>query len=247
MARAAQIYDFNLAANQSVELLVEGGFYKLTAASGNVKVTREGGSSINPLLPGQGERLTFKRLTIQDTSGEANTVSILVADESFVDTRIYGNVQVIDGGRLLTMTDAAYVATSTTNPSVGNYAMHQLWNPAGNTKWAAVSRVIVSNSGANTAIQLRPHNVALATLGNIAQPKKIDTGFSNSTMQNRSDLAAAIVGGSVIGFFWASPSAPYVFEFKEPIVIKPGQGLISAQANTNTALATNFDFYEFTP
>ena len=247
MARAAQIYDFNLAANQTVELLVEAGFYKLLSASGNVKVTREGGSTISPLLPGQGERLNFKRLTIQDTSGEANAVSILLADESFVDTRIYGAVNVIDGGRLLTMTDAAYVGSGLSGAGVGLYSCIQLWNPGTNTKWAAVSRVICSTYSSTPIFQLRPHNAALATLGNIPQPKKIDTGVSNSVMQMRLEQAAAIPGGSVIGVTYGTANQIWPYDFKEPIIVKPGQSLLLVNGTVNAAMCGNFDFIEFTP
>lgn len=247
MARTAQIYELTLAANATETLLVEGGFYKVLAASGDVKIAREGGSAIGPMLPGQGERINFRRLTITNLTASANTVDVLVADDSFVDTRIYGNVQVIDGGRLVTLSNQAYVANTTNGPSVGNYCMHQLWNPPGNTKWASVSRVIVSGYSGGNAFQLRPHNAALVTLGNAPQPKLVNTGASASTMENRYDVAAAIVGGTVLGIVWQAVNAAWAFDFKEPIVLRPGQGLLSVNGNANTPLATNFDFYEFIP
>ena len=246
MISTAQIYTYTIAANATVVLLSEGGFYKLLAASGDVRIAREGGSSIGPILPGQGERIEFKRLTITDTSGVSNTVSILVADESFIDTRIYGNVNVIDGGRLLTMSDAAYVGNAAASPAAGFYGAVQLWNPPGNTKWASISRVICS-SFATVAYALRPSNAALASAGNIPQPKKILTGTSNSVMQTRFDTPAAIPGGSVIGLVYQPTNTPFVFDFKEPILIPPGQGLIAVNANIAQHMSANFDFIEFTP
>lgn len=246
MARTAQIYELVLAANATETLLVEGGFYKLLAASGDVKIAREGGSAIGPMLPGQGERIDFRRLTITNLTASPNTVDVLVADDSFVDTRVYGAVNVIDGGRLLTMTDAAYVGTATVVAAAGLYSCAQLWNPPGNTKWASIARVICVST-ASSAHQLRPANVALATAGNIPQPKKILTGTSNSTMQVRTDQNVGTPGGSVIGFVWQTGNVPFVFDFKEPIILKPGQGLNVIQANVNTSEAANFDFIEFTP
>jgi hypothetical protein len=247
MTRAAKIYEYPLAANQTVIIPVDGGFYKLLAATGDVQISRNGNTGLRPLLPGQGERENFKTLTITDLSGAANNVEIIVADNNFVDDRIYGNVQVIDGGRLLTMTDAAYVGSAFVGASVGNYSAGQLWNPAGNTKWASISRVICSSSTANPVFELRPHNAALTTLGNIPQPKRVLTGSSNSTMQVRRDQTVAIVGGSVIGVVLGAARSIWPFDFKEPVILPPGQGLILVNSTANADIAVNFDFYEFTP
>lgn len=245
MARAAQIYEFNLAANQSVELLVEGGFYKLLAASGNVKVSREGGSSIGPLLPGQGERLNFKRLTIQDISGAANTIDILVADESFVDTRIYGNVQVIDGGRLITMNGDAFGGWAQLGGTAGNYTHLQLWNPAGRTKNIALSKIIIGSGTGSPVLQLRWYATPLATLW--ANPNSKKLGAANSTAELRNETPATIYGNGANLKVWGIANTPYPFEFKEPLIIQPGMGLVVVNDTVNSHAYACFDFYEFIP
>ena len=247
MTRAAKIYSYTIAAGASIQLPADGGYYKILSATGALGVARNGASGLDGLVPGQGERENFTWLTLQDQSGAANNVRVLVADSSFVDDTIYGNVNVIDGGRLLTMADAAYVGTIFVAASVGNYSCSQLWNPPGNAKWASVSRVIFGWGSAIGTVQLRPSNAALLTAGNISQPKKILTGSSNSTMQIRYDTPAALPGVSAIGVDNSAVNQPFVFEFKEPIIVQPGQGLIACKGDVNASLFCNFDFVEFLP
>lgn len=88
MGRATQTYDFTLTAGGSQVLNVEGSFYRIQSATGNVEVRRDGGSVLGPLTVGQGERAEFRRLTLRDLSGGANSGRILVADGSFIDDTV---------------------------------------------------------------------------------------------------------------------------------------------------------------
>ena len=246
MTRATRTYRYSLTANQVVILPNDGGYYKILEATGPISVSRDG-NTLDGLTAGQGERENFKRLSIQDQSGAPNNIRIVIADASFVDDTIYGQVQVVDGGRLLTITDAAFVGSAAVAAAAGLYSITQLWNPGTNTKWASVSRVICSSQTANPAFQLRPSNAALTSLGNIPQPKKILTGASSCVMQTRFEQNAAILGGSVIGSVWETAQLAWPFDFKEPILLQPGQGLILVNAVLNASVQANFDFYEFTP
>lgn len=244
MSRAAQIYEFNLTANQVVQLLVTGGFYKLLAASGNVKVTRSNGSTISPLLPGQGERVDFEYLTIQDTSGAANVIDILVADESFVDTRIYGNVSVIDGGRVLSMAENCFGGYGASAPSPGLYSHSQLWNPGSRTKFIAVEQVWIS-SYAGSVFQLRYNAAALSTLFMAPQNKKL--GAVASTAECRHEQNAGVLGTALSPHVYQNGNAFVNVPFKAPIIIPPGSGLIVVNGSVNTAISAAYDFYEFIP
>ena len=92
MGRATKVYSVTLAANATYELLVDAGYYKILAATGALNIRRDGGTLLSNLQPGQGERVNFTRLQLQDTSGAQNTVQLVVADDSFVDDRIFGTV-----------------------------------------------------------------------------------------------------------------------------------------------------------
>lgn len=245
MARTAQIYELILAANATETLLVEGGFYKVLAASADIKISREGGSAIGPMQPGQGERINFRRLTIQNLSASANTVDILVADDSFVDTRIYGAVQVIDGGRLLTQNNQAFGAVGSQAASVGNFSTVGLYNPIANTKWAAVSKIVISSNSATPIFHTRVNTVFLTTLVALGV-SKLGSG-ANSVMQVRIDATAAAPGGSGITFAWGTQAMPFVIETKEPILLPPNWGITVTNQVTNSMIGASFDYTEFVP
>lgn len=245
MARTAQIYSYVIAANATVDVLVEGGFYKVLAASGDIKISREGGSAIGPILPGQGERINFRRLSIQDTSGAANTVEILVADESFVDTRIYGAVQVIDGGLLLTRQNQAFGSVGSQAASVGNFSSVGVFNPNANTKWASVSKIVVSSNSPTPIFHVRVNNVYLATLVALGM-SKLANGAA-STIQVRIDATAAAPTGAGIYFSYGVQAEPQTIETKEPILLPPGFGITVTNQITNSIIAASFDYTEFNP
>ena len=246
MTRAAKIYSYPIAAGASLILPVDGGYYKILSATGPLGVARNGANGLDGLIPGQGERENFTWLTLQDQSGATNNVRVLVADNSFVDDTIYGQVQVVDGGRLISQQNLAFVGNGNQGPTAGLFPQVQLWNPPGNTRWAAISRIIVGSFSASIqTIQIRPHNAALAVAGNIPQPKLIAAGASTSTMEMKLEQNAALLGGSVIGL--ASVISVFPFEFKEPLILRPGQGVIVSNATVNTTVIANFDFIEFTP
>ena len=46
MGQSSNTYDISLTANQSKELLVAAGFYKILSSTGDIRLTREGGSNI---------------------------------------------------------------------------------------------------------------------------------------------------------------------------------------------------------
>lgn len=245
MGRTAQIYEKTIPANGSDVLLVEGGFYKVLAATGAIKISREGGSAIGPILPGQGERENFRRLTIQNLTAGVNTVRILVADESFEDTRIYGEVSVIDGGRSITMANKSFGGYAQQAATVGNFAHVQLWNPVGRTVNIAVSKIIM-NSVAGSGVNLRWFGTPLTTLALNPNSKKIGVG-PNSTAELRNEANAAILGNAANLIAWIPAIVALQVDFKEPIIIQPGMGLVVANQNVNTYLTASFDFYEFTP
>jgi hypothetical protein len=95
MSIAAKIYDMTLAIGQSKELLVQGTYYRIQTATGTVTVSRNGGSAVGPLLPGQGEQGDdFSRLTVTNTTGSINNLTVLIADNNFIDNRLQGSVTV---------------------------------------------------------------------------------------------------------------------------------------------------------
>ncbi len=87
--KSTQLYDFTLTANGSQVILADANFYKVLTSTGDLKITRDGGSTVRPMRAGRGEReVDFQRLTITDISGAPNSGTIVVGDSNFIDDTI---------------------------------------------------------------------------------------------------------------------------------------------------------------
>ena len=113
MAASFKSYDFTLSAGGAIALLVEGSYFRIQSATGAVDVTVEGTGTLPGLLTGQGLKDTpFKRLVIKDVSGSANTGSILVASQEFIDNRTYGVTTISNTNGAYTQSTATVTTTS---------------------------------------------------------------------------------------------------------------------------------------
>jgi hypothetical protein len=87
--KSTQLYDFTLAAGGSQVILADANFYKILTATGDLKITRDGGSTVRPMRAGRGEReVEFKSLIVTDISGAPNSGTIVVGDSNFIDDTI---------------------------------------------------------------------------------------------------------------------------------------------------------------
>lgn len=87
--KTTTLYDFTLTAGGSQRIEADANFYKILTATGDVSITRNGGSTVKPMRAGRGERnVEFLSLTIKDLSGAPNSGTILVGDSDFIDDTI---------------------------------------------------------------------------------------------------------------------------------------------------------------
>ncbi len=87
--KTTTLYDFTLTAGGSQRIEADANFYKILTATGDVSITRNGGSTVKPMRAGRGERnVDFLTLTIKDLSGAPNSGTILVGDSDFIDDTI---------------------------------------------------------------------------------------------------------------------------------------------------------------
>lgn len=241
MSRAAQIYDFTLAAGASVEILAEGSYYRILSATGALEVKRDGGSRLAPLYPGQGERDEFKRITIRDLSGAANSGFIIVADGSFIDDRITGEVSVIDGEKTRSLAGLNITANIGCAAVAAQYAHVQLWNPS-TDKNLIVSQVDLM-SAANTGVVLTWMTSALANLtaGGVNNKK---LSASGGIAQVRYQNNAAALTGNLGKSFYLTALSMVAYPLRGPYVVPPGYGLTAIAQTLNVNLLANFDVTE---
>lgn len=88
-----QLYDFNLAAGESMNLPVQGAYVRVISCTGNINIIADTFGKLGPISRGQGlEKSTYNRLTIQDASGAPNVGTILVSESNFIDQTLYGSI-----------------------------------------------------------------------------------------------------------------------------------------------------------
>lgn len=239
--RASKLYPFSIPANGSVNLLVSGDYFKIKSATGSVTVTGDSFGSLAGMLPGQGLRDTdFTRLTLRDETGTINKGSILVSDGTFVDDRVTGIVDVVDGELDKSMSGKAFICALQIPNNLGLISCIELWNPIGSTKNIIVSDYNASCSVACVISLMRTTAQQNASLN--AQNKL--SGGPGSTAIYGSVASATAVGVTLEP--WAVSANNQIFRtLKQPFIVKPGSGLTIANNTTaNHVLLGGFQFTE---
>jgi len=175
--KVTTLYDFTLPANGSQQIQADANFYKILTASGDVSVTRDGGSTVKPMRAGRGERnVQFLSLTIKDLSGAPNSGTILVGDSDFIDDTI-----VLSSAINLRPEASSGNFVSATNLAVGS---NTIFLPGANTNGVILQSVrehaynaagivwgLLSKSGAAPATIVDGDGVGI--------PEYIGAGFTN--------------------------------------------------------------------
>jgi hypothetical protein len=120
------IYTIALPANGVLRLPLQGEYFKILQATGNVKVLADWGT-LDSLTAGQGlEKSPFNYLEFTDKTGAPNTIKFLVGDRNFIDG-LTGNVVVTSGNITVGGTVAVSNFPATSAPSVpqsGNFGAY---------------------------------------------------------------------------------------------------------------------------
>lgn len=199
--------------------------------------------TIGPILAGQGvESSPFQRLVLTDNTGAVNRGTILVADNKFVDDRITGSVEVVDGGKNRTISNQTFMGFCHGAPVAGSYSHMQLFNPIDSGKNVIVKSIFIS-SPTNGYFSLQRLNTQLTTLLTTGgAPKKI--GGSVGKTEQRFQTDATVLGTAMQLLTYIAAYIPFQMKFEEPMVIPPGQSLMTVTGTTNQELPTMFEYYE---
>ena len=226
--KPAKIYPFTLRAGESIPLLVQGSFWKVLSATGQVEVTGDSFGSIDAVMPGQGMRgYLFQRLVIRDSSGAANVVRLLIADEQFIDDRITGEVAVIDGNKARSIAGGAM--TWRLSARTANAAMRplsQVWNPPGSGRRLIVDSMVIACEVQNEMFW----GVTDVKLASIPASRISDVAgmvVPGTMAQVWVDELPIYPEGTVLaGGLMVQPWSSVRLRFERPFVIKPGTGFI---------------------
>lgn len=243
--KPTKVYPVSMQPGESVQLLVHGSYFKVISSTGVMDVTGDSFGTIEGVLAGQGLRgYQFKRLTLRNRSGVGNVVRLLVADELFIDDRITGSVEVIDGGRNRSMVSAAFMGVGYSNAGAGLNAHVQLYNPPGSGKRLVVKSVKVIAYVESWNADLRMLNSPL--VGNESAPACKMLGGASGVAQLRDQAHDSLLfsGGSLMTFGGASAGSSDAFRFEEPILIGPGSGIVVFLYQQGKALQVPIEWFE---
>lgn len=241
---SAKIYDFNLAANASLPLHVVGSFYKIISCTGAVSIIRDGGTSLGPINAGQGERdLDFSSLRIVERTGSTNIGTILIADSTFVDDRMFGDVNVLDGGKSRSNAGLASMVTLGMNPTAGQYNNLQLWNPAGSGK-RIVLEGVAANSSSPGLLYFGLSGVQLLTAGVVLSNYNKNFDFTSSIATSRFEVSVSAMNVTYFHAPFISANSSLQRKYTSPIIINPGRGYTICQRYVNADLTGEFEYYE---
>lgn len=241
-------FDFTMAGYGSQNIETAGRFVKYVNGTGKIRVRFDKGGYID-LLPGQGcTGLDFSRLTIEDRSGAGNVGVLLAGAFMFQDDRISGTVDVVDGGRLRTLSGQSFLVAGGCLAYAGTYSCWQIWNPPGSGKRVAVGGYSMTGATAG-AVSILSASGAAANAGNQSASKLIkDTGAPGSgaalmRYENRANLAN--VGAEMaLDFVNIQASSSYTRTLKEPILLMPGSGLLMRYEVVNATINGTWEWTE---
>lgn len=130
---------FNLTALGVQNIPVQGTHFNIISSTGVVNVKLNTGGSLNGIGAGEGfAGKQFEILTVTDASGAPNNGFILIADDTYINQKIQGNVTVTQNA---VVQSAGY---STTNATALSASSTTVLIPNGNRK-----KLIIQNRDAN--------------------------------------------------------------------------------------------------
>lgn len=244
----AKIYPLTIPANGSFVLPVYGTMFKVLSASSTFTVHCDTVGLIGALQPGQGIRQDakeppFRALTFNDTSGAANNLTVLVADDTFIDDRVTGDVSVIDGNKAKSIANAAYVIFGSQPGVAGQFSYQQLWNPAGSGRFLVIDRIVYSSS-TSTVNYIRLGGAAgpLIAAAGTANSKLAGSGAANVS-EYRGGSAAGL-GGNGVQLLVGSVNQSVIYQPPKPVVVPPGTGASVWTGAVNQDVTVNFEWTE---
>lgn len=243
----AKIYRFVVPAGGAFQLQALGEYFKVLEASGALEVRGDTFGTVGQLQPGQGLADTpFARLEFRDLSGFANTVAIVLAGANFVDDRVQGVVEVMDGNKARSISGAGYQwRCSSVTTNAANRPVSQLWNPPGSGVRVIVDGLLFGCTVA-TAINWGAINVAMPNPAASAIYSVLAGGPGPKAVPLVNESAPFPALSSVLGAIYVPASGAVEVNLRRPIVLPPGMGLcaVTDQVGTPIVLSGCMQFFE---
>lgn len=173
-------------------------------------------------------------------------IGISVSSGSSGSNRVVGEVSVISGEVTRSKAGSSFVAGMYCAADVGKYSAVQLFNPVSTGKRLIVNQLIMSldsGSGGGT-IYLRDSVAAMGALF-AASPNALSKllGGGVSVAENRF-AAGAVQVGTFLTHINVIAFESIIYDFREPIVVMPGHGVIVSSAAVTVGIVVSANFWE---
>lgn len=255
MAIPTKVYPLTIPAGGAFPLQCYGTYFKVMSASGTFKVTGDVFGELGAILPGQGLRMDakdppFQRLTFIDTSGLANNLVIVVADDTFVDDRVTGDVTVIDGSKSQVIADAAFMFATVVAANVAGVSSLALLNPAGSGKRAIIKSLSFAPGATPNTVRTGQYNSAQAWgAGTAGFSKRIPSGAtvpaaSTCKVDSKNIFGVGAPIASLFESFQCATLQSQVRTFDRPVVVEPGGGYAIDVSVVNVSLLASLEWTE---
>jgi hypothetical protein len=242
--KSARMYDFTIPANGSFQLNVEGEYVRIMSSTGTLELVTDT-YRIGPIAAGQGQaNAPFKRLTINDKSGNINKGVILVAASDFVDQRISGEVSIIDGGKSRTLAGIAFMGDMSQLAGAAQISTVQLFNPVANLKNLIIKSFHVLSTVIGSSLY-GLNATALTTLDISGRAQSKKTGSIAITAELRSQLMAVQLS-PFLGVTTYGANSDTLIRLDEPLIVTPGYGFFVQTIQANNTAEAVFEWIEET-
>lgn len=255
---ASRNYDFTLSAavGATQRIDVMGCRVKVISATAQVEVRTENGD-VYQLLAGQGfslpknargEQINFREVVIKNLTAAANTGVVFIGDEYFEDSRITGDVTVIDNGASKTINGGQFLGVAQQNGSAGVFSVIALQS---STKRVAVKRAIITSATTGFVLIGRATGVPAVNpqaYGGVLN--KLLGGPVSSFSRFGGTIAAATptnpeLPGWADTIYWpVTVGVPFELPITTPIIIPINSVWWAQGANFNSTISLTLDFEE---
>lgn len=201
------------------------------------------------LKPGKGVTVgrRFKDLRIFNKAGALSITGVIQvgdADENIDENRVQGDVNVIDGGKSITLANAAFFKKGSQQGVSGEYSHIQLLNPSGSGVRTIVENIIPSAHSGTGAFGLRRYDTALSTLDGAGVNKNTGGPAGKTLVYDGTNVAILGINTPLQAYGIAPLTLPTGFRLSKPIVLYPGQGYVVVWDQVNCTMACAFEWTE---
>ncbi|UEP45641.1 hypothetical protein [Burkholderia sp. B21-005] len=182
--------------------------------------------------------------TIANAVGAAQIAGALVIGNGRIDDNtLQGVVQVVDGGKSRTLTNAAFMGSVVVNATAAICGRAQLWNPVGSGIRAVVKEVSAFAGATAIAVAYQWNSAALANDAGAGASKLAGGAGGACHLRWDATQGAGNPAPTMVSLNIAA-NGNGIYEMNEPIILPPGYGLIAWNDVVNSQFGSQFEWFE---